>query len=83
MNVHGIGLGLTISKKIVEQFDGEVGFESIEGEGSTFKFTLKIHNEIEKSKDEDAVVSEKNEKPGNIFEMNPEELDKQEDDENN
>ena len=42
MNVHGIGLGLTISKKIVEQFDGEVNFESIEGEGSTFSFTLKI-----------------------------------------
>ena len=48
MNVHGIGLGLTISKKIVEQFDGEVGFESTEGEGSIFKFTLKLHNETEK-----------------------------------
>ena len=50
MNVHGIGLGLTISKKIVEQFDGEVGFESTEGEGSIFKFTVKLHNEIENSK---------------------------------
>ena len=42
MNIHGIGLGLTICKKIVEQFDGEIDFVTDEGVGSTFKFTLKL-----------------------------------------
>lgn len=47
MNIHGIGLGLTISKKIIEQFDGEVGLNSISGEGSTFKFVLKLFKNVE------------------------------------
>ena len=42
MNIHGIGLGLTISKKIIDQFNGEVSMTSKEGEGSTFKFMLKL-----------------------------------------
>jgi signal transduction histidine kinase len=42
MNVHGIGLGLNISKKILEQFNGTIGVNSIFGEGSTFKITLKL-----------------------------------------
>ena len=45
MNIHGIGLGLTISKKIVEQFNGEVSFESTENEGSTFRFVLKLFDD--------------------------------------
>ncbi len=45
MNIHGIGLGLTISKKIVEQFNGEVYFESTENEGSTFRFVLKLFDD--------------------------------------
>ena len=69
MNVHGIGLGLTISKKIVEQFGGEVSFESHEGEGSTFNFTLKIQNI------ENGYPAEKDsENKNKIFEMNSEEL---------
>lgn len=45
MNVHGIGLGLNISKNIVEQFGGKIGVESVEGRGSTFKFTLKLYKQ--------------------------------------
>lgn len=36
----GSGLGLNITRKIIEAFDGTVTFESEEGVGSTFTFTL-------------------------------------------
>jgi two-component system phosphate regulon sensor histidine kinase PhoR len=36
----GIGLGLAIVKTFVEAHDGRVTVESIEGQGSTFRFTL-------------------------------------------
>ena len=43
MNIHGIGLGLNISKQIVEQFDGKIEVDSVYGAGSTFKFTLRLY----------------------------------------
>jgi signal transduction histidine kinase len=44
-DIQGTGLGLAITRQIVEYHGGAVWAESIQGEGSTFTFTLPLTKE--------------------------------------
>jgi signal transduction histidine kinase len=38
----GLGVGLTVSKKLVEAMGGKIWLESVPGQGATFRFTLPL-----------------------------------------
>ena len=42
LNTRGVGLGLHISKQIVQQFGGEIFCESSWGKGTTFRFLMSL-----------------------------------------
>lgn len=44
-NIEGAGLGLVISKQLIDLYGGEIGVVSTEGKGSEFWFTVKLSKE--------------------------------------
>ena len=66
-NINGIGLGLSICKAVVEQFNGKIDFVSDPGIGSTFMYTFELERvSSEEGNCEENKSSLESESPKNI-----------------
>lgn len=45
IDLGGVGIGLTISARVVKLMGGDLDFESREGEGTKFFFNIDLHSE--------------------------------------
>jgi len=62
--IDGSGIGLSITRQIVEMLDGHIGFESTQGEGSTFWVDIALSNQqsgqVKKEEAPTVVVTDNN-----------------------
>ncbi len=54
MNYTGSGLGLSLCKKIVHNFEGEIWLDSKLGQGTTFYFSIPVDNFVQQEKETQA-----------------------------